>query len=199
MTRQSPTCKWTDAIVLNNQNQQEWNIDILSKTVHGFHSKTSKANFLGWLIQSHVSHAWHVEDDAYLHSSHPSAISAAYENSTADIVALNWTHQTGGWMERTCTVCNRTNVAKFAWPIARISRRLAWEVMQRTIKGARGHHEVLVGTICRQTPWCRMDLREHPFIGHVRAVGGGKGKKYLVNNWTSVHVGKVYHPVQCRV
>ena len=200
MSRNVPLCSWPDAYVLDRREQHKYRSPVLSRAIRGFHSGDSKASFLVWLSRSNVSHAWHVEDDAYLHRSHPNVLSSMYADSSADIVAMNWSRQVNGWVERRCNVCTRDNVWKFGWPIVRISRRLAHEVLDRVRQGARGHHEVLIGTICRETTWCRGDIRNtHPFVGHVEPVGGNsRQKKYLTLRRERLDTGKVYHPVDCK-
>lgn len=196
MSRTSrPNCPWQDAIVLSNAEQRRWRVPILSNAVTGFHSKDSKAVFIAWLSQSNYTHAWHVEEDARIDGSHPHVIGSQYENSSADIIGMSWPRQVGGWVERTCTICTRDNVLKIAWPLVRISRRLAKEVVKRIQNGARGHHEVLIGTICMQTPWCHVDVNSnHGFIGQIEASGGHR-KKFLT---TALEPGKVYHPFNCK-
>jgi hypothetical protein len=196
MSRTRPVCQWNDAIVLSNAQQVQWRQTLLSNAITGFHSKDTKATFISWIAQSNYTHAWHVEDDATLHQSHPRTIAQKYNNSMADIIAVSWSRQVGGWVERTCNICTRDNVLKFGWPIARISRRLAREVVSRVQKGAHGHHEVLVGTICKQTSWCVVDVRStHSFVGQINAAGGMRRKTYI--DVTGAKTGKVYHPVRC--
>lgn len=195
MTRTTPLCTWEGSIVLNATRQRRWHSTRLATGIAGFHSRASKANFINWLAHSNYTHAWHVEDDACLHQAHPDEIMRAYADSPADIVAVPWTRQVGGWVERQCNVCTRENVVKFAWPIARLSRRLAREVLASVHAGARGHHEVLVGTLCRQRAWCLADIQKgHGFVGEIAAVGGGRSKKYL--EMKSPIRGRVYHPVR---
>lgn len=198
MSRRRPVCEWEGAIVLSNAEQARWHQPRLSRAITGFHSRDAKANFISWLAQSNFTHAWHVEDDASVYQAHPGTIAGDYEDSRADIIAVAWPRQVGGWMERNCNICTRgpTTVLKFGWPIARISRRLAREVILRVRHGAHGHHEVLVGTVCNQTPWCVADVRStHSFVGEVRAAGGGRRKAYI--NVTGARRGGVYHPVLC--
>jgi hypothetical protein len=198
MTRSVPRCRWTDAIVLDNRAQARVSSTIMARGVTGFHSRSSKANFLSWVSRQAYSHVWHVEDDAYLHQAHPRDVAMRFANSSADLVAVPLQRQVGGWVERQCTVCNRTNVVKFAWPIVRLSRRLAREV-ERWVerRGAHGHHEVLIGTLCAQLEWCRTDLRHtHPFVGHIGTSGGGATKTYLPET-TELVPGHVYHPWRC--
>ena len=111
MSRTRPVCQWNDAIVLSNAQQVQWRQTLLSNAITGFHSKDTKATFISWIAQSNYIHAWHVEDDATLHQSHPRTIAQKYNNSMADIIAVSWSRQVGGWVERTCNICTRDNDA----------------------------------------------------------------------------------------
>ena len=196
MCRKRPICDWDGAILLTNSKQKQWNVQRLTRCITAFHSKGSKATFLNWLAHSNYKHAWHVEDDAYLHQTSWHTISRVYAHRDADILGVPLDRQIGGFVERNCNICNATNVVKFAWPIVRISRRLARTVIHKVKTSVTyGHHEVLIGTMCSNLRWCRVDLHKHRFVGYIEMVGGGVHKRYLQN--ITFAAGKVYHPVHC--
>ena len=195
MCRTTPLCPWPTAHVLTNRLQRSWRHPRMSAQLTGFHSGDAKATFLHWLAHSNHSFAWHVEDDSYLHGP-PSGIAAPFRDNPSDVVAVPLERQVGGWVEQRCSICRRNATIKFAWPIARISRRLAREVVRTiTTTRAHGHHEVFVGTLCHSLAWCTMDLNaSHPFVGRLET-SGGTTKTYLTPR--RVEYGKVYHPVHC--
>ena len=117
MCRSTPRCPWEGARILTSVEQRRVANRTATARITGFNSRDSKANFIAWLAQSEHEYAWHLEDDVYA----PGLRVIEYEG-TADLVGMPLQRQVGGWVERTCSICNRTNVVKIAWPALRMSR-----------------------------------------------------------------------------
>ena len=194
-------CHARDALVLGPTEQRRWRDAKVAANVLGFRSVDSKANFLTWLARANVSttgtHAWHLEDDSYLHGSSADGGDASwrdlarrYEHLRHDLLGVRLRSMANGYLERQCTICrNASGVVKLAWPAVRVSKRLAQAlVTQVRAGGVHGHHELLLGTFCAQQRWCSMRLSycynfagecqrgwaDQMWVGAIEMVGGGK-------------------------
>ena len=118
MSRSSTTrpCHARDALVLGPTKQRRWRDSKVAANVLGFRSVDSKANFLTWLARANVSttgtHAWHLEDDTYLHGSGGEEgggaswrdLARRYEHLRHDLLGVRLRSMANGFLERQCTI-----------------------------------------------------------------------------------------------
>ena len=144
-----------------------------------------------------MERAWHIEDDIVLANASWRSFSAAHNAIDADLLALPLQRDApGGYIERGCSVCGRNASLKAAWPVLRLSRRLAREVRGRLVGGATGHHEVFVPTLCAHLPWCTLAELSLTWVGDMRLPGPSRQRMRCCKR-KAMAPGRLYHPVKC--
>lgn len=121
-------------------------------------------SFLLWLLHKpEYSNAWHIEDDVFFTGQWKELVSDArwqgqdlvsgkYVSFWSDARFRNWLHA------HACKLpggvpCEQgpgagPTVAKVMWPLARLSRTLAFKLAEALDNGAGGHNEVSTGALC---------------------------------------------------
>jgi len=192
-------------------------------------SGLSKPAFVHWLANSDYEFAWHIEDDV-VYTGNWTRLFAVGAASHVDLVNCYSDIKDNArlpWLEKfpaktcnttsstTCYADSRVNhiITKSRWPVLGMSRRLARAIAAEfeDDHGARGHHETLVGTICRLNDWCTMRSLPSSCMGRfvLRGFHGlssqmyGRGSSFDLPKLAKdslagvVQPNRLYHPIKC--
>ena len=115
---------------------------------------STKGAFVQWLATSNFTHAWYLEDDAVF-TGDWSALFRRHRQSHADLLAfVDMSNVHNYWYFNGCSMCNPTP-GLVHWPVLRMSRRLAVEIIRLAHAGEEGHGEVFASAACaRAARWC---------------------------------------------
>lgn len=111
--------------------------------------------------------------------------------------------------------CNSRERKKVLWPVIRISRRFAAELIAHfCLSGTIGHHEAITYSLCKSISWCTIETFPSSPVGQSYVGDGltvGSWGKFLTDpsastlenlsmletNTTSPMPNRLYHPVKC--
>ena len=156
-----------DGVLVEEQPRvpSHWRSFGASKTASG--QILTVPSFLLWLLHKpEYSNAWHIEDDVFFTGQWKELVSDARWQGQdlvsgksvkfwSDASFRNWLHAD---QNRICKLpggvpCEQgpgagPTVAKVMWPLARLSRSLAFKLAEALNNGAGGHNEVATGALC---------------------------------------------------
>lgn len=155
--------------------------------------------FLLHMQKSSHTYGWFLEDDVYYHGD-LSAFFDKFHNNTADLLAFAVRERHDFYTYRTCSLLQQGQATpcKMTFHVSRISKRFAAYTIARYKTGMRCHHEVVLPTLCRQTPWCSMQALPLSSAGVLHAPGGTRPNRCCRLSSYTLKRGQFFHPAKCR-
>ncbi len=153
--------------------------------------------FLLHMQKNNQAYGWFLEDDVYYHGD-LSMFLNEFRNNTADLLAFAVKEWPNFYTYRTCSLLQRSEApCKMTFHVTRVSKRFAEYTIKKYKAGMRCHHEVVLPTLCRQTPWCSMQALPLASAGILHAPGGARPNRCCRLSSYSLKRGQFFHPVKC--
>jgi hypothetical protein len=156
---------------------------------------STKGAFVQWLASSNFSRAWYLEDDAVF-TGDWSVLFDRHMGSTSDLLGFVDTSNVNNyWYTHGCTICEPTP-GLVHWPVIRMSRRLAQEIIRLAEKGEQGHGEVFASAACTRGAaprWCTIEQLEWDRV----MIPNRQTRKECCRLPRRPARDALYHPIKC--
>ena len=156
---------------------------------------STKGAFVQWLASSNFSRAWYIEDDAVF-TGDWSVLFDRHTGSTSDLLGFVDTSNVNNyWYTHDCTICEPTP-GLVHWPVIRMSRRLAQEIIRLAEQGEQGHGEVFASAACTRGDaprWCTIEQLEWDRV----MIPNRQTRKECCRLPRRPARDALYHPIKC--